>query len=103
MTVHTQAVLLTLLADPDTELYGLAIAERAGLLPGTTYPILARLRRAGWVHARWEDIDPHERRRPRRRYYRLTPDGAAAARHALARATPGLARIAPAATGGRDA
>ncbi len=84
MTVHTQVVLHTLLADATTDLYGLEIADRTGLLPGTTYPILARLQRIGWVRARWEDIDPHDEQRPRRRYYHLTPDGAAAARDALA-------------------
>lgn len=91
MTVQTQVVLHALLADPSKDLYGLEIAERTGLLPGTTYPILVRLERVGWLCARWEDIDPHDEQRPRRRYYQLTLDGATAARDALARAKPGLA------------
>jgi PadR family transcriptional regulator, regulatory protein PadR len=83
MTVQTQAVLHALLADPTEELYGLEIAERTNLLPGSTYPILVRLRQAGWIQDRWEEGDPHDKQRPRRRYYKLTEDGAAAAREAL--------------------
>jgi DNA-binding PadR family transcriptional regulator len=92
MTVQTQAVLRALLEEPDVELYGLEIAERTGLLPGTTYPILLRLQQAGWVRDRWESIDPHDEHRPRRRYYRLTDDGALAAREALRKASQGLAQ-----------
>ncbi|GAA0651228.1 hypothetical protein GCM10010174_88670 [Kutzneria viridogrisea] len=83
MTVQTQAVLHALLAAPDTELYGLKIAELTNLLPGTTYPILVRLQRAGWIADRWETINPHDEQRPRRRYYKLTDDGAKQARAAL--------------------
>lgn len=90
MTLQTQAVLHALLADPTKELYGMELAERTGLFPGTTYPILARLQQAGWVRDRWENIDPKLEQRPRRRYYRLTEDGAAAARQALNEARTGL-------------
>ena len=92
MTLQTQAVLHALLADPTKEIYGLEIAERTGLLPGTTYPIMSRLQEIGWVVDRWEDIDPHHEQRPRRRYYRLTEEGAVAARQALEAARPGLAQ-----------
>ncbi|QQQ80294.1 helix-turn-helix transcriptional regulator [Saccharothrix sp. 6-C] len=95
MTVQTQAVLHTLLADPTAELYGLEIAERTNLLPGSTYPILTRLLDAGWIEDRWEEVDPHDERRPRRRYYRLTEDGAASAREALRKTTKSLAESLP--------
>jgi PadR family transcriptional regulator PadR len=95
MTLQTQLVLRALLADPEKELYGLEIAERTSLLPGTTYPILVRLTQAGWVEPRWENIDPHDEQRPRRRYYKLTPDGIASARDALATLQHGLARMVP--------
>lgn len=90
MTVQVQAVLEALLADPHAELYGLEIAERTGLLPGTTYPILVRLQQSGWVRDRWEEIDPHDEQRPRRRYYQITDNGARAAREALGRAKVSL-------------
>ena len=85
MTMQTQAVLRAFLTAPESEIYGLEIAAHTGLLPGTTYPILVRLERADWVTSRWEDIDPHDEQRPRRRYYRLTPRGAELARQELAR------------------
>ncbi len=86
MTIPTQRVLESLLDDPAQELYGLEIGEAAGLRSGTVHPILARLEGYGWLTSRWEDVDPSVEGRPPRRYYRLTADGAPAARAALARA-----------------
>ena len=87
MTKKTRAVLSALLAEPDKELYGLEIYERTGLMPGTTYPILLRLQTAGLVCSRWEDADPANPRRPRRRYYQLTGQGFVAAPAKLAGVT----------------
>ena len=64
---------------PDEELYGLRIAQNAGRKAGSVYPILARLEVAGWVESCWER-DERAERGPRRRFYRLSPDGLAAAR-----------------------
>jgi DNA-binding PadR family transcriptional regulator len=89
MTLPTQLVLRALLEEPTEELYGLQICTKAELPSGTIHPILSRLESAGWLESRWEDVDPHEQGRPRRRYYRLSPDGAILARDALARATAG--------------
>jgi PadR family transcriptional regulator, regulatory protein PadR len=86
MTIPTQRVLETLLDDPTAEQYGLEIGTAAGLRSGTVHPILARLEGYGWLSSRWEDVDPSAEGRPPRRYYRLTADGAQAARAALARA-----------------
>ena len=86
MTLPTQLVLRTLLADPAAEMYGLQICTEAGLPSGTIHPILARFERLGWLRSRWEDVVPQAEGRPRRRYYRLTEDGAERARIALARA-----------------
>ncbi|MEV4759661.1 helix-turn-helix transcriptional regulator [Micromonospora sp. NPDC049559] len=86
MTLPTQLVLRTLLERPTHEFYGLEICSAAGLASGTIHPILARLERLGWLRSRWEELDPHEAGRPRRRYYSLTADGAEQARVALARA-----------------
>jgi PadR family transcriptional regulator PadR len=87
MTLPTQLVLRTLLAEPLREMYGLEICAEAHLPSGTIHPILARLEGLGWVESHWEDIDTHAEGRPRRRYYRLTADGADLACGALARAT----------------
>ena len=86
MTLQTLLVLRALLEDPSRELYGLELCDRAGLASGTIHPILARLELAGWVRSRWEEVDPREEGRPRRRYYSLSPDGAQPARLAVARA-----------------
>lgn len=96
MTVGVLAVLGALLDRPDTELYGLEIVRASGLEPGTIYPILQRLRGAGWVSDRWEDPEPaHTEGRPPRRYYRLTMQGRARAVHALQRGRDrsGLSRL----------
>jgi PadR family transcriptional regulator PadR len=50
------------------------------------YPILIRLAERGLVEACWEDGQPAGR--PRRHLYRLSSDGLAAARAALAVAAP---------------
>jgi PadR family transcriptional regulator len=87
MTTTVRLVLEALLRvwddNPDVGLYGLEITDLTGLLPGTTYPILQRLLEHGWLVDEWEDLDPRAAARPRRRYYRLTEEGASAARKAL--------------------
>ena len=86
LTLPLQLVLRVLLEDWQQERYGLEIGEAAGLASGTVHPLLARLERFGWLSSRWEDVDPVVAGRPARRYYCLTPTGAAEARDALARA-----------------
>jgi DNA-binding PadR family transcriptional regulator len=86
MTLQTQYVLRALLADPARQHYGLQICAETRLPAGTVYPILARLERAGWVRSSWEDPAAHVAEgRPRRRYYKLTDEGAERARVALER------------------
>lgn len=93
MTQTTQAVLRALLEDVDSERYGLEICAATGLPSGTVHPILARLEVLGWVDSAWEQIDPRERGRPRRRYYRLNAHGISMARDGLARAYNTRVRI----------
>jgi DNA-binding PadR family transcriptional regulator len=104
MTFPVQLVLRALLEDPARERYGLELGQAAGLRSGTIHPILARLECVGWLQSSWEQVDPREQGRPRRRYYRLTPDGVVLARDALARAyRPAatlLARLQPDPAGG---
>jgi PadR family transcriptional regulator, regulatory protein PadR len=95
MTLPTQLVLRELLAEPTREKYGLQLCADAGLPSGTIHPILARLEALGWVESRWEDTAAaHQEGRPRRRYYRLTTEGAEHASTALARATTRVGTIA---------
>jgi PadR family transcriptional regulator PadR len=74
MTQTTQAVLRALLEQPSKA-------------------ILARLENAEWLESWWEEADPREQGRPRRRYYRLSEDGAVQARTALARAAEKAAAL----------
>jgi DNA-binding PadR family transcriptional regulator len=75
----------------DGRAYGLDIVATTGLPSGTVYPTLARLKKSGLVKASWEDQRLAEREgRPRRRYYRLTGEGA----RALAEGVSRVARVA---------
>jgi PadR family transcriptional regulator PadR len=84
MTLQVQLVLDEMLSEPAEPRYGLDMCETVGLPSGTIYPILARLERIGWVESNWEDPEAHiTEGRPRRRYYRLTREGAECAAEAL--------------------
>ena len=63
-------------ARPRAELSGAEIAQQTKLASGTLYPILLRLEKAGWLRSRWEVATPMELGRPRRRFYRITAEGA---------------------------
>lgn len=83
---RTWLVLRALLADPGREMHGLELIEATGLRGGRLYPVVARLERAGWLESAWEAPEIHVAEgRPRRRYYRLTREGAAVARAAPCR------------------
>jgi DNA-binding PadR family transcriptional regulator len=75
ITQQTEKILATLLTDPLAEWWGAQIAKAAGLKSGTLYPALLRMERFGWLTSEWEDIDPSEEGRPRKRFYRLTGEG----------------------------
>ena len=103
MTRTTRDVLGVLLDGIDEDLHGLEICRRTGLGSGTTYPILGRLERVGWLTARWEEeaawMNPADgKRRPRRRFYTLTGEGQRVAREARAAQTA-LPRLSPGASG----
>ena len=79
-------VFLQALSD-DTELHGWAILRATKRAGPTVYGVLDRLEDAGWVTGRWED-QPPDTNTPRRRLYRLTPNGVVAARDLLAARRP---------------
>ena len=86
ITTAVAKVLAALLVDPTVDRYGLDLMRATGHPSGTLYPILLRLQDAGGVVARWAAG------RPARRYYRLTEDGAVAARKAVAALYESLGR-----------
>lgn len=84
VTTTVARVLRPFLDDPKEPRYGLELMKATGLASGSLYPILARLERAGWVRSRRERVNAVDAARPARRYYELTAEGEAAARHELA-------------------
>jgi len=97
-SAQTLAVLAELCATPSQWRHGYGVARDTGLKSGTLYPVLIRLADRGLVDACWEDEQPAGR--PRRHLYRLTPEGLAAARAALAQA-PSTSRAGARVVGGR--
>jgi PadR family transcriptional regulator PadR len=71
-------------SDPLAWWWGVKLSGELDLRSGTIYPLLARLEKAGWLESKWEEIDPAEQGRPRRRLYRLTGEGEVVAARALA-------------------
>jgi len=85
VTPQMLRLLQVLVNDPDAEWWGLALAETAGVRSPTVYRSLARLEAAEWVRSRSEDVQvASDEGRPRRRLYRLTPNGAREATALLA-------------------
>ena len=83
LTLNLLRILSVLLEDPTIPRYGLEIGRAAGLSGGSLYPALLRLEQVGVLESDWEDVDPSEAGRPRRRLYKVTPQGAQYARRAL--------------------
>lgn len=80
----TLKVLRLYLMTPRADRSGAEISKATGVGAGTLYPMLARLEDAGWFESEWENVDPSEAGRPRRRFYRMTGLGQTRARAALA-------------------
>lgn len=76
-------VLRFMIEQPRTARSGAEIAKATKIGSGTLYPMLARFEAAGLFKSHWEDVDPHEAGRPRRRLYKLTGVGQRRAREAL--------------------
>ena len=80
------ATIAVLQALADGHRYGFDIIDHTGLPSGTVYPSLTTLGRRGLVRSSWEDEGVAEAEgRPRRRYYEVTREGAAALAEALER------------------
>jgi PadR family transcriptional regulator, regulatory protein PadR len=86
LTLNVLRILRVLLENPTVARHGLEIGLAAGLRGGSLYPVLSKLEDAKLVTSVWEDVDPSEVGRPRRRLYQLNPDGVIYARQALVEA-----------------
>jgi PadR family transcriptional regulator PadR len=94
LTQQTIKVLGALMSGHVRELSGADIAKSTQLSSGTLYPILYRLEEFGWLDSRWEIGDPAALGRPRRRYYRITGEGAKRVQEVVRELTPGTAGLA---------
>jgi len=86
MTGATEAVLGALVANPARDHHGAVLHSETGLSTGSIYPVLARLETLQWLDSGWEEPNSREQGWPRRRWYRLSEQGLALARGALASA-----------------
>lgn len=76
------------------EVHGWAIMKAAKRSGPTVYGVVDRLEDAGWIVGWWESENP-EPNKPRRRLYRLTPNGAVEARALLVARRPGVLQDRP--------
>jgi PadR family transcriptional regulator, regulatory protein PadR len=83
LTERGLRVLRFMIEQPRASRSGAEIAKVTKIGSGTLYPLLARFDAAGWTTSQWEDVNPREAGRPRRRLYRLTGVGQRKAREAL--------------------
>ena len=90
----TLKVLKLMLEKPREGRSGAEISRALGIGSGTLYPLLARLENADWMKSEWEQVDPAEVGRPRKRFYKLTGQGQTRARKALAELQTGSGELA---------
>jgi DNA-binding PadR family transcriptional regulator len=89
--LHVLRVLDAIASTP--RISGSDISSRTSLPSGTLYPLLTRLRDAGWVFSEWEQGDAAELGRPLKRFYSLTNDGKKAANDAAMEMQGAIARL----------
>jgi PadR family transcriptional regulator, regulatory protein PadR len=83
LTEPALRILRLMIEQPRASRSGAEIGRATKIGSGTLYPLLARFEAAGWFTSRWENIDPHEAGRPRRRLYKLSGVGQRRAKEAL--------------------
>lgn len=86
LTQQSLKILKAFLSDTSKAQTGADLMRVTGLPSGTVYPILFRFERAGLLTSEWADEEA-QFAKPRRRLYRISAEGAAVARTALAELT----------------
>ncbi len=86
--------------EEEARVHGWAIMKVTGRAGPTVYKVLDRLEKAGWITGEWEQLAPTQAG-PRRRFYRLTGEGAPAAQALLAQRRPAAVKARPALGFGR--
>ena len=75
LTHQSLKVLQVFMEKPRDAFSGADIRRKTQLISGTLYPILLRFEDAGILTSKWEEADPRELGRPRKRLYTITGDG----------------------------
>jgi len=75
LTHQSLKVLQIFLEKPRDAHSGADIRRKTRLFSGTLYPILLRFEEAGILNSDWENADPSELGRPRKRLYKITGHG----------------------------
>src|SRR6187551_1983643 len=91
LTRATRGLLVKLVADPAAEHHVTRLVLETGLSAGEVYRVLARLEAVHWLESGWDPPTNRQQGWPRRRHYRLSADGLAMARGALASAVSAAA------------
>lgn len=94
LTAPTIKILGALLQVSSEGISGADISKTTGISSGTLYPILFRLEKAEWLTSEWEEGNPTELGRPRRRLYTMTSTGLLKARTAFDSLFTGVVRFA---------
>ena len=92
-TLDVVEFLLWALASGKEEVHGWAIMKAVQRSGPTVYGVLDRLEDAKWITSRWDDHT--EPGKPRRRLYKMTPNGTVLARRLLAERRPANATVRP--------
>jgi len=79
-------VIAALLKDPTEQHWGYELSRQSGIRSGVLYPILRRMLEQGWLEDGWEETGTASRKRPPRRYYKLTGEGEQRMREILSEA-----------------
>jgi DNA-binding PadR family transcriptional regulator len=93
ITGPTLKVLGQILTAPESGICGAEISKATGVASGTLYPILFRLEKARWLSSEWEDVDPSQAGRPRKRLYKITALGCAKGKSAIVDLVPSNVRL----------
>lgn len=75
LTGRALELLMLMAVRPEQEYSGHQLGKSLGISSGTLYPLLLKAENAGLLDAQWEDGDPRDLGRPRRRYYRINGAG----------------------------
>jgi PadR family transcriptional regulator, regulatory protein PadR len=95
LTHRALKLLKLMLENVRTPYAGIELMELTGIPSGNLYPMLIKLQQAGILESSWEEVDPRQVGRNRRRYYRLSTHGVEVVQQVLRDLAVSPAALAP--------